>query len=76
MKAFVLVSLAGTNERETLELMKSMPEVQNAYLVFGEWDIVVEVDTENPEALSAFVLDKVTTNPNVKLTSSLIVAGK
>ena len=76
MKAFVLVSLAGNHEREMLDRMKLMPEVRNAYLVFGEWDIVAEVETENPESLAAFIIDDVRSNPGVKLTSSLVVAAK
>lgn len=76
MKAFVLVSLAGNHEREMLEKMRSVPEVQNAYLVFGEWDIVAEVETENPEALATFIIDHVRSDPGVKLTSSLVVASK
>lgn len=76
MKAFVLISLSGNHERETLDRMKALPEVSAAYLVFGEWDIVLEVDTENPDALGSFIIDKVRSSPGIKLTSSLIVAGK
>ncbi len=75
MKAFVLISLSGKHERETLDKMKALPEVRAGYLVFGEWDIILEVDTENPDALGAFIIDKVRSNPGTKLTSSLIVAG-
>lgn len=76
MKAYVLISLSGKGEREMLEDLRAMDEVSNVYLLFGEWDLIAEVNAENPDALATFVIDKVRSNPEVKLTSSLIVAGK
>ncbi len=76
MKAYVLISLSGNGEREMLDDLRAMKEVSNVYLLFGEWDIIAEVNAENPDALATFVIDKIRTNPEVKLTSSLIVAGK
>ena len=76
MKAYILISLSGKKEREMLEYLKGMDEVDNVFLLFGEWDIIAEVTAENPDALATFVIDKIRPNPDVKLTSSLIVAGK
>lgn len=76
MKAFVLIALNGKYEREMLDRLKALEEVRHAYVLFGEWDILAEVDVTNPDALGTFVMDKVRQNPEVKLTSSLIVAGK
>ena len=56
-----------------LEELKEMPEVKQAFLVFGEWDIIAELDVDNPEALATFVIDRIRSNPKVRLTSSLIV---
>jgi DNA-binding Lrp family transcriptional regulator len=76
MRAFVLISLTGKHEREMLDKLKTLDVVKNAYLLFGEWDVLAEVEMPHPDALGAFVIDKIRTNPEVKLTSSLIVAGK
>jgi DNA-binding Lrp family transcriptional regulator len=76
MKAFVLVALDGNHEREVMEQLKSFDEVKQAYLLFGEWDILAEVELENAEALGAFVMDNIRSDERVKLTSSLIVAGQ
>ncbi|HLD33571.1 MAG TPA: Lrp/AsnC ligand binding domain-containing protein [Candidatus Nanoarchaeia archaeon] len=75
MRAFVLISLSGKHEHDMVDELKDMPEVRQVYLLFGEWDIIAEVEMDNPEALSTFVIDRVRTNPKVRLTSSLIVAG-
>lgn len=76
MKAFVLISLKEGNERELLEDLKELKEVKNAYILFGEWDLIAEVELRSAEELGAFVMDKIRNREEVRLTSSLIVAGK
>ncbi len=76
MKAFVLVSLGDGTEQEMLEQLKEYEEVKNVYILFGEWDILVEIELSNAEQLGAFVMEKIRSRDDVKLTSSLIVAGK
>lgn len=76
MRAFVLISLSGKHEHDMVDYLKSIPEVKNVYLLFGEWDIISEIETDNPESLATFVIDHVRSNPQVRLTSSLLVAGK
>ena len=75
MKAYILIGLEGKNERNMIDELKSHPEVKHAYILFGEWDLIVEVEVRNPDDLGTFVVDKLRSNPHIKLTSSLIVAG-
>ena len=75
MKSFILIALNGKYERNVLERLKTHREVKRAYILFGEWDIVAEVEVSNPDELGTFVMDNIRNNPEVKLTSSLIVAG-
>ncbi len=76
MKAFVLISLLERTERNVLSELKSYPEVKNAYILFGEWDILAEMDISNPEELGTFVINNIRSRNDVRLTSSLIVAAK
>ncbi len=76
MKAFVLISLLERTERNVLSELKTYPEVQNAYILFGEWDIIAEIEVLNPEELGTFVINNIRSRNDVRLTSSLIVAGK
>ena len=76
MKAFILVSLLERTERNVLSELKSYPEVKNAYILFGEWDIVAEIEVANPEELGTFVINNIRSRSDVRLTSSLIVAAK
>ena len=76
MKAFVLVSLKNGNEKEVLKEVKKLPSVKNAFILFGAWDLLLETESSSSEELGTFVMDQLRAHPNVRLTSSLIVAGK
>lgn len=76
MKAFILISLSeGFNQRIIKEL-HSYSQVADANFIFGEWDIIAEVNVANAEELYGFVIERLRSRPDVKLTSSLIVAGQ
>jgi len=76
MKAFVLVSLNQCDERQVVEELKTLKEIKNAYILFGEWDILTEIELTDAEQLGSFVMEKIRSREDVKLTSSLIVASK
>ena len=74
MLAYVLISLKGCDEHEVLNNVRQLPEVKEANVLFGEWDIIAKVETESPDALATFMMDKIRKMPEVKLSSTLIVA--
>lgn len=76
MKAFILISLSEGSEQVVLNELKAMPEVVNAYILFGEWDVLAEVELSGVEELGSFVMEKVRSREDIKLTSTLVVAGK
>lgn len=76
MKAFVLIALKEGIERELLKDVKEYPEVNNAYILFGEWDIILDMEVADAEQLGTFVMENIRSREDVRLTSSLIVAGK
>lgn len=76
MKAFVLISLKECDERNFLEELKKHPEVKHAYVLFGEWDIIAELEMDHAEGLGSFIMENIRSKDCVKLTSSLVVASK
>jgi len=74
MKAFVLIALQGTEENKVFEELKEYDEVKKVYVLFGEWDVLVEMEVESAEELGTFMIKNIRSRPDVKLTSSLIVA--
>ena len=76
MLGYVLVSLVDSaDERAALDRLSELDSVEDAHMVFGEWDIVLKAKAATPEQLSAFVLDNVRSRAEVKMTSTLIVCS-
>lgn len=75
MKAFVLISLNNVPVRRFINELKSYSQVKDAHFIFGEWDVITEVEFPSSEELASFVMDKLRPREDVKLTSSLIISG-
>ena len=74
MKAFVLLQLKECDETKVLDDLNSLTEVTEAHILFGEWDIIIKVQIQNPEDLGKFMIESIRTMDEIKLSSSLIVA--
>jgi len=74
MLAYVLIALKTCDENKVLDSLKQLPEVEEAHVLFGEWDIIAKVNVNGTEDLAAFMIEKVRTLPEVKLSSTMIVA--
>lgn len=70
--AFVLVLTTAGKERDTLEKLKEIPEVKEAYVVYGEYDLLLKVEAETLKALDDVIMGKIRKLPEVQLTSTLI----
>ncbi len=48
-KGFILLNCDLGAEEYIVDELKQMSEVSNAYLTFGAYDVIVEIETENQE---------------------------
>ena len=78
MQAYLLIALKESDERMVLENLRALEEISEAHVLFGEWDLLAKLKIPNggPEELGTFVMEKIRTMPEIKLTSTLIVASK
>ena len=74
MPAYILISLKEADEEQVLEKLMEMNEVEEAHILFGEWDIIAKLKMDKPEELGTFVMEKIRPLKEIKLTSTLIVA--
>lgn len=74
MLAYVLMALKECNEQEIVDKLRDLKEVEEANVLFGEWDLIVKVETQNADSLGTFMMDKIRKIPEVKLSSTMIVA--
>ena len=72
--AYVMVRVDAGKERDVLEKVTKWEEVKEAHIIYGEWDIIIKVEVDSIEDITSFVVDKLRTLEDVKLTSTMIVA--
>ncbi|MCD6189375.1 MAG: Lrp/AsnC ligand binding domain-containing protein [Thermococcus sp.] len=66
-----MVTAAG-KEREVMEKLLTYPEVKEAYVVYGEYDLVVKVETDTLKDLDHFITERIRKMPEIQMTSTMI----
>ncbi|MBS1266476.1 MAG: putative HTH-type transcriptional regulator [Candidatus Woesearchaeota archaeon] len=74
MIAYLLISLGGSGEIEVLDRLTDLDEVVEAHILFGEWDLIAKVEIDSSEHMGRFVMEKIRSLPQIKITSTLIAA--
>jgi len=70
--AFILMVTTPEKEREVIGKLLAMPEVKEAYVVYGEYDFVVKVETNTLKNLDQFITEKIRCMPEIQITSTMI----
>lgn len=73
--AFVLINTEIGSEEEILEELKKIPNVKEAYVVYGVYDIVVKVEAENMDKLKEVVSWRIRRLDKVRSTLTMLVVS-
>lgn len=72
--AFVLFKVSSGTEREVCQKLIEFDEVLQADIIFGEFDVIAKIETQDLSALEEFVSEKIRTVSNVLVTSTMIIS--
>jgi DNA-binding Lrp family transcriptional regulator len=72
--AYVLFKVGSGTEREVCQKLIEFGEVVQAGIIFGEYDVIAKVATQDVGKLEEFVSQKVRNVPNVLVTSTMIIS--
>ena len=72
--AYVLFKVSSGTEREVCQKLVDFEEVMQADIIFGEYDVVGKIATQDLNKLEEFVSQKIRTVPNVLVTSTMIIS--
>lgn len=76
-KAFVFVNAVAGAEREVLKSLRKVPEVKEAYLAYGVYDIVARVETDSMDRLKEVITREVRVLDGVRSTlTTIVMEGK
>jgi DNA-binding Lrp family transcriptional regulator len=72
--AYVLVTLNPGTEKNILEKVAHFDEVKLVSMMYGEYDALLKISTNDLEQLNTFLTDKLRVLPDIFQTATLIVA--
>ena len=71
--AFVLINAEIGSESEVLKDLKVIPEVKEAHMVYGVYDIIARIETETMQDLKDTISWKIRRLDKVRSTLTMIV---
>jgi len=71
--AYILLSCEIAKESELASQLRTINEIKNVMITYGEYDIVVEAETENPEKMDNLITSKIRKLEKIRSTITLRV---
>jgi DNA-binding Lrp family transcriptional regulator len=71
--AFILINAELGKEDMVLAVVRALPEVKEAYMVYGVYDIIIKVEAETTQAVKDVVFSKIRRIDNVRSTVTMMV---
>jgi len=76
-QAFVFVNVVAGAEKEVLKTLRKVPEVKEAYLAYGVYDIVARVETDSMNRLKEVITREVRGLDGIRSTlTTIAIEGK
>jgi len=72
-KAYILLSCEIGKEHELVSQLRTINEIKNVMITYGEYDIVFEAETENPEKMDNLITSKIRKLEKIRSTITLRV---
>ncbi len=71
----VLVRLQAGKENQTMSKIKDIKGISHVSAVYGRWDLVVDIETDDLPQMSRLVVEKLRTIPGVLTTETLVTTA-
>ena len=73
--AYILLITDSVNTEEIFKKLKSMEQVKEVHMIYGDYDIIFKVEVKNLAELSSFTMG-IRKNFNIKSSSTLITLAQ
>ncbi len=74
-KAYILISCEIGTEQNLYEQLKTIPEIKSEMITYGEYDIVVEAETEDADKMDDLITSKIRRLGKIRSTITLRVTN-
>ena len=68
--AFVFINVKPSKEKEVLERHRKIKNVTESFELYGDYDIVIKVETEEKERLQAIIMQQIRGIKDIENTST------
>lgn len=75
VSAYILVTTKSGAEKDVLTALKKVPNMKNARMLYGEYDIIAKIQLTDIATLNEYLLANIRPISGVERTSTLIVAN-
>lgn len=72
-KAIILLSCEIGTEHDMAKQLSKINEIKNVMITYGEYDIVVEAETENVQKMDALIISQIRKLEKIRTTITLRV---
>ncbi len=73
-KAYILLSCEIGKEQELASHLRIIKEIKNVMITYGDYDIGVEAETENPKKMDTLITSKIRKLEKIRSTITLRVS--
>ena len=75
-EAFIMLNVEAGSEEEVLKKLRALDILEEAFVSYGVYDLVIKIKAENIEALGEAVNHKIRGLEQVESTLTLVVTDK
>jgi len=72
-KAIILLSCEIGTEHDMAKQLSKINEIKNVMITYGEYDIVIEAETENVQKMDALIISQIRKLEKIRTTITLRV---
>jgi DNA-binding Lrp family transcriptional regulator len=76
LRAFVMLNVESGSEENVLKHLKTLDNVEEAYVSYGVYDIIIKVKADTMEDLKETVTRKIRSSDKVQSTLTLVMTGE
>jgi DNA-binding Lrp family transcriptional regulator len=74
IEAYIMMNIKSGAEYSVCEDLVKFDEVEEVAIIYGEYDAIIKVKSENMRSLDNFIVNKLRALPNIFLTATMIIA--
>jgi DNA-binding Lrp family transcriptional regulator len=74
VKAYIMLNVKTGTEDEICKELTEYEEVEEAATIYGQYDAVIKVGTQDMKHLDSFILEKLRGISNILLTATMLIS--